>query len=265
MLHVTKYIKPLEGWSKPHLILCDDGHLYVVKLMSNPQGLRVLANELFCCQLAKQMKLPVPDGEIIYINEVILNLLPLEIEANEGPHFGSRYIPDSTDHPNEAEIAQCSNIDQVADMIIFDFWSNNNDRHLWREHCQNILVTRGKEPKFWMIDNANVFCGPNWTIDKVRASVLQSQPFWGELYAKFASHLNGPDPFNNALSRISALSTNDIWSATKGIPAEWGVAEAEFNEIVLYLDYRKNQICEWIRSLYSEFPNWEIYNEGVRR
>lgn len=57
MLQVTQYIQPLPGWSMPHLVLCSDGNHYVIKLLSNPQGIKVLVNELICSQLAKRMNL----------------------------------------------------------------------------------------------------------------------------------------------------------------------------------------------------------------
>jgi len=36
----------MRGGAQSHLMRCDDGDYYIVKFQNNPQGVRILANEL---------------------------------------------------------------------------------------------------------------------------------------------------------------------------------------------------------------------------
>ncbi|MFM9281767.1 HipA family kinase [Paenibacillus jiagnxiensis] len=257
MLQAVTYVRSLFGWSKPHLMQCSDGNLYVVKLSSNPQGIRALANEMICCRLAKLLNLPVPDGQVIHIHESLrTQFLELGFNIGDGPHFGSRYIPDSTDNPSDEELGSCINIAQAADMITFDYWLDNNDRYLWRDYGQNILVSRGSDSQIWMIDNANILSGPNWTPESVLNSVSEYRKFWGPLYAKFVPYLDGPNPFDSAIAAINALPSSDLLDITADLPVEWGVNRRELVTVSFALDCRRWNLSNWLLQLKDHFPLW---------
>ncbi|MFP4977541.1 HipA family kinase [Paenibacillus sp. CN-4] len=254
MLQAVNYVKPLSGWSTPHLMECSDGNLYVVKLTSNPQGIRVLVNEMICFRLAKRLNLPVPDGQVVYIDESLRSRsLSLGIDLGRGPHYGSRYVPDSTNFPTDEELGSCHNIAQAADIIAFDHWLDNNDRHLWREDGQNILVSRGANPQLWMIDNANIFNGPNWTVKNVMNSLSVQHEFWGPLYAKFAPHLQNPDPFGQAIARINALTAQDFHQITADLPVLWGVTDGELATLAFALEIRRNSLVPRLHTLQEKY------------
>ncbi|MGC1594359.1 MAG: HipA family kinase, partial [Candidatus Acidiferrales bacterium] len=77
---------------------CSDGSHYGVKFQNNPQGLRILANELLGTQLAARLGLRVPKPEIIEVRaELIANIEDLVIQLGRGRapcraglQFGSR-------------------------------------------------------------------------------------------------------------------------------------------------------------------------------
>lgn len=257
MLQAVTYVQSLFGWSMPHLMQCSDGNLYVVKLSGNSQGIRALANELICCRLAKRLNLPVPDGEVIYIHDSLrTQFLKLGFNLGYGPHFGSRYIPNSTDNPSDEELGSCTNIAQAADMIAFDYWLDNNDRYLWRDYGQNILVSRGPAPQLWMIDNANIFSGPNWTVDSVLNSVSIHRKFWGPLYAKFVPYLDGPNPFDSAIAAINTLTPGELLDIAADLPVEWGITREEINTVSFALDCRRRNLSYWLHQLQDHFPVW---------
>ncbi|MHA6531999.1 HipA family kinase [Paenibacillus sp. BAC0078] len=254
MIQAVKYITPLIGWSVPHLMECSDGNLYVVKLSSNPQGVRALANEMISCWIAKRLNLPVPDSQVIYIHETVRNhCLNFGYDLGLGPHFGSRYVPDCTNHPTDAELAGCINITQAADIIAFDYWLDNNDRYLWNDSAQNILVSRGEFPKLWMIDNANIFNGPNWTVPSILNSVSVHRMFWGSLYAKFVPFLKGTDSFRQAIANITALPTGELLEVMAVMPIEWGVTQEEIAAVSYALNSRKCNLPNWLSLLQANF------------
>lgn len=254
MIQAVRYITPLIGWSSPHLMECSDGNLYVVKLSSNPQGVRALVNEMISCWIAQRLKLPVPDGQVIYIHETVRNQgLHFGFDLGLGPHFGSRYIPDCTNHPTDAELAGCSNITQAADIIAFDYWLDNNDRFSWKEYPQNILVSKGEFPRLWIIDNANIFNGPNWTEQSVLNSVAVHRMFWGSLYAKFVPFMDSRDPFRQAIANITALPADDLLEVMDVIPVEWGVTREEIAAVTCALNSRKSYLPYWLSLLQANF------------
>ena len=62
----------IRGGSQPHLMRCADGNYYVVKFPNNPQGSRILANELLGCRLASLLRLPVAAGRPIFVDETLI-------------------------------------------------------------------------------------------------------------------------------------------------------------------------------------------------
>ena len=54
------------------LMRCLDGSYYVVKFQNNPQGLRILANELLGTRLPARLGLRVPKPEIIDVREELI-------------------------------------------------------------------------------------------------------------------------------------------------------------------------------------------------
>lgn len=249
-MKALRYIKPLKGWSQPHLIMCEDGELYIVKLMNNPQGVRALANEWVCSRLAKRLDLPLPRSELIYISEDIAKTEPiLQNLCYEGPHYGSLFIPDCTDHPTEEQLAQCTNKEQVADIIIFDHWLTNNDRHLWRDGEQNIIVSLGESSHLWMIDNGNICSGPNWTRQSLASSMFHKELYWGDLYQKLLPFLDVDDPFGSALSKFQSLAKEDLVECVGSIPTEWEVTNRERALLILYMLRRSEMLKEIMTEL----------------
>src|SRR5271155_3474988 len=101
-------IRRMRGGAQAHLMRCDDDAYYVVKFSNNPQGARILANELLATRLAARMGLPVPSAAVVEVREALIeNTDDLVIELGRGRarcqaglQFGSRY----PGHPAEAVV-----------------------------------------------------------------------------------------------------------------------------------------------------------------
>src|SRR5271156_2459892 len=87
-----------------HLMRCeskaaDEDAYYVVKFQNNPQGTRILANELLGTRLAARLGLPVPAAAVVEVSEYFvkhtqelnIQLARSRIVCKPGPSFGSRY------------------------------------------------------------------------------------------------------------------------------------------------------------------------------
>lgn len=259
MMRGEHYIKPIEsGYTRPHLIRCEDGQMYVVKLSSNPQGSMVLINEYISYRLALLLDLPVPQGEVILLDkEIISRNSELQREyAQAGPHFGSLYIENAVNVTPDSDFSKADNIDKAADIILFDYWLNNNDRHRFHDASTNLLMTPSRISHLWMIDQANILRGPGWN----ERSILIHQPYistyWGELYQKFVPFLDSKSPFEAALQKFESLMLLELRQAVAGLPVEWGFTDSQDRAIVRYLHTRLALLREAIEAVRLHFPVW---------
>ena len=92
-------IHRMNGGTQSQLMRCSDEHYYVVKFQNNPQGVRILANELLASILAKTLGLPVAETAIVDVDaKLICHTAELAIQLERGRigccpglSFGSRY------------------------------------------------------------------------------------------------------------------------------------------------------------------------------
>lgn len=101
-VNVTRYVTPLrEGGSLPAIAEADDGFLYVIKFRGSGQGIKTLVAELIGGELARALKLKVP--EIVFAevdtafgrtepDEEIQDLLKASVGLNLGLHYLSGAI-----------------------------------------------------------------------------------------------------------------------------------------------------------------------------
>ena len=70
----VEQIRRMRGGAQAHLMRCADGsdEYYVVKFQNNPQGVRILANELLATRLAARMGLPVPGAAVVEVREELI-------------------------------------------------------------------------------------------------------------------------------------------------------------------------------------------------
>jgi hypothetical protein len=128
----------MRGGAQAHLMRADDGHFYVVKFQSNPQHLRVLANELLATRLAERTGLPVPVTEIVKVDAWLIENTP-ELRTDmagfarpckSGLQFGARYVCDPAegqafDYLPENMLARVRNLAAFAGMLVVDKWLGN--------------------------------------------------------------------------------------------------------------------------------------------
>ena len=255
----TNYLGPMNsGYTKPHLIECSDGKTYVVKLMSNQQGLRTLPNELIAYRLGRLMKLPVVKGKIVRVTTEFLEAHPeLKGVAEPGPHYGSLYIENST-HARKRAIQRCSNLHEIPNFIVFDYWINNDDRY---NNSRNFIIDKRGRWKIHLIDHGSCFCGPEWRIDKLNKYFRNVYPYWGEVSLRLLPYMDGPSPFKEALNLFNTITEEQIRRCTRGLPKEWKVSEEELDCLVKHLVNRKPLIQTALEEIRPKFPIWGKSNK----
>jgi hypothetical protein len=262
-----EHIRRMRGGAQSHLMRCGEGEragYYVVKFQNNPQGVRILANELLGSRLAARLGLPVAGAEVIEVREwMIAQTADLTIQLGRGRcgckaglQFGSRYpgAPAETaayDFLPDEQLRNVANLADFCGMLAFDKWTcNTNGRQAV------FFRTRGEERyQAQMIDQGFCFNAGEWN--------FPDAPLRG-IYARHRVYqgVSGIESFEPWLTRIeSKMSEGALGEIAGEIPPEWYERDAEALErLIEQLLRRRKLVRELIvaawKSSAQPFPNW---------
>lgn len=159
MEEVTKLLERLQASTDPFEALIKEKYVYV-KTFGSRWSNRILINEYICLELAKALKLTIPDGGFCIINkntdiEAVIEDIDYDENIN-GIAFYSEKIYNV--NPSINSISVVNNIvnkEEINSIILFDHLVYNIDRHKG-----NLLLKYGAEIngfKMYIIDHSHVF------------------------------------------------------------------------------------------------------------
>ena len=264
MTVAVEQVRRMRGGAQSHLMRCEDEGHYVVKFQNNPQGKRILANELLGTRLAARLGLPVPAAEIVEVpRELIAQTEDLVMQMGRGRapcqagrQFGSRY-PETPakvvvyDFLPEEQLRAVSNLSDFCGMLVFDKWTcNTNGR-------QAIFFRAAPDGPYraLMIDQGFCFNAGEWN--------FPDAPLRG-LYARHRVYesVRGMEAFEPWLARVEERLTEaaleEIYSQ---IPPEWYDDDADALEKMLAQLLRRRKLVRELivmawKSTLQPFPNW---------
>ena len=262
-------MRRMRGGSQAQLLRCSDGGYYVVKFQNNPQGVRILANELLAALLAEKLGLPVPESAIVDVPpDLVRHTAELVIDrgwqcvpCRPGLCFGSRWganqaspngVGDLYDFLPPDQLRAVENLSDFLGMLVFDKWTGNADDR------QAIFVRSNKASPFrtFMIDNGLCFNGSKWDFSAGPKYGL----YWGGrvVYAR-AKGLDAFEPWLGHLEHHIDLSV--ITGAAQEIPPEWyGSRHDSLARLLMTLDERRKHVRDFLwltRNAISDFfPAW---------
>ena len=259
-----EHVRRMRGGAQGHLLRCADGGYYVVKFQNNPQGLRILANELLGTRLAARIGLPVPATAVVEVREeLITNTEELVIQLGRGrqlckagQQFGSRY-PGSpaeivvNDFLPDEQLREVTNLSDFCGMLVFDKWTcNTNGR-------QAIFFRAQGESRYQalMIDQGFCFNAGEWNFPDAPLRGLYMRH---RVYEK----VRGMDSFEEWLARVESKMTERVVGEIAGeIPPGWYSFDPDALERMLEQLLRRRKlvrelvISAW-KSSAQPFPNW---------
>ncbi len=258
------HLRKLRGGSQPHLLVGSDGDCYVTKFANNPQHIRVLANEMFAGQIARQLGLPVATSGVIDVSEWFIRETPelcIEIRQGKFPcspgrHLASRYLSDPEigpvyDYLADPDLQKVTNLADFPRVLVLDKWTAN---------CDGRQVVFTPDPIFrdrylaTFVDQGFCFNAGEWNFPDAplrgaysRNCVYRIVTDWGA--------------FEPALSRAEKMSLDEIWRFAREIPEEWYEHDLEgLSRITEALYRRRSQIrgliTDFRESTRNPFPNW---------
>jgi hypothetical protein len=214
----TRYVTPLrEGGSLPGLMEADDLGTYVVKWRAAGQGVKVLAAEVICGELARRLTLPVPALVTVDVApELAVGEPDQEVQEllrrSAGVNLGMDYLPGALDF--EAGAAQVG-AELAGRVLWFDALIGNVDRS-WRNpnmlfwHGRLHLIDHGAALTFhhnWpgaaaavgraydAVQHALIECDPDVAGADAALASLVTRPLLTEVLAQVPdAWLEGPEP-----------------------------------------------------------------------
>ncbi len=268
--HVSKItavesVRRMRGGSQSHLVRGSDGGYYVVKFQNNPQGCRVLANELLGSLLARLIGLCVPQVAIVEVSETLIRHTDdMVIEWEHGRSaclsglcFGSRFPEDCTgtiravyDFLPCALLRSVENLADFAGMLVFDKWTSNTDG-------RQVVFSQQSERSTYratMIDQGFCFHGSEWDY---RDAPVQGLYMDAIVY----SGCRSLESFEPWLGRVEKIDRDSLRLIGDAIPPEWYQSDAEaLGNLLGKLYDRRNNVRDLLRSTIASrtrtFANW---------
>jgi hypothetical protein len=261
----VQQVRRMRGGAQSQLMRCEDGGYYVVKYQNNPQGARILANELLGTRLAARMGLPTPAASVVEVRQSLIEQtedLVIQLGRGRKPcsaglQFGSRYPGSPADTivydflPDE-QLRETANLADFCGMLVFDKWTcNTNGR-------QAVFFRAPGESRYraWMIDQGFCFNAGEWN--------FPDAPLRG-LYARHRVYesARGMESFEPWIARVEGKMTEAVFDEVyKEIPGEWYGYDTDALERMLeQLLRRRKRVRELVISAWKSsaqpFPNWK--------
>src|ERR1700691_3039117 len=220
----VQQVRRMRGGAQSHLMRCEDGGYYVVKFQNNPQGARILANELLGTRLAARMGLPTPAAAVVEVREnliehtddLVIQLGRGRMRCRAGLQFGSRYPGSPADTvvydflPDE-QLREVVNLADFCGMLVFDKWTcNTNGR-------QAVFYRAQGETRYQaqMIDQGFCFNACEWNFPDAPLRGLYSRH-------RVYDSVRGIESFEPWLARVeSKITEAALDDIQKEIPPEW--------------------------------------------
>jgi len=272
----VEYVRRLRGGSQPHLLRCSDGQFYIVKFQNNPQGKRILANELLGTKIAERLNLLVSETAIVVVDQRFIKEVPAlniqlargNVPCHPGTCFGSRFLSAWPARKSPFLFAfddlaggkiKVRNLFDFAGMLVFDKWVCNTDR-------RQIVLSREKRGYFYrafVIDQGACFNGEYWN--------FPDGPLYG-IYRDTGvySGITGIEAFQPWISKLhSELSLSALREVASDIPEEWYDGDAKsLAHLLTMLDLRRRDIIRLLENTRDvspqAFPNWKKVSVEVR-
>lgn len=217
-------IRRMRGGAQSQLMLGADGALWVVKFRNNPQGERVLANELLATRIADAVGLPVPPSDVVDVSEWLVTNSPemvLDVgrarqeRCEAGLQFGSRFMGGMmpgqvVDYLPEAQMTEVRNLRDFLGMLVVDKWTGNcNGR-------QAVFERKARERKYraTFIDQGFCFNAGEWTFPDVPLRGVYPRNLVYE-------SVTGWDDFEPWLSRVESFKPDVLGKIAEEIPPGW--------------------------------------------
>lgn len=219
------------GGSQPQVLEDEDGDSWMTKAQNNPQGLRVLVNELVASEIGRLLEAAVQPAAILEVPPDLACEIKHEGGSawQSGPSFGSRLIDSPAAYVPEMLDAATDAIG-LAKIAVLDEWLGFHDgRQARATRAESRYDVRA-------VDFGYAIGSPNWTAADLAGrpvpTAIQDTNGW-------LSRVSGDD-VEQIAADVASISDGAIDEIVASIPAEWAVADEERKALANYLKERRS-------------------------
>lgn len=276
VVDAEKWYGAAVGGCFSHVLKCSDGQSYLVKGKHNPQGSRILANELLANRVLQRLDIKTPEAAVVHISEQFIQknrAMQTNLRSigpwTPGLAYGSRVSAwgwpslaacPMFDRIPDRLLTRVDNLQDFANVLLFDAWANQRDSR------QALFVRRkcGQHLTAYMIDNGLCFGGSNWVFEAFDPIYIYSQP-------KVYDSVLGHDAFDSIISKFTRrISLQSLREDASNIPPEWfGNDVAALHMLLGTLDSRTSKLRIFINALRNckshPFPSWFDHDRSQPR
>lgn len=241
------------GVTSPQLFRANDGKIYVVKLMNNRLGAKVLASELLAARYGEITGLRFPPSDVITIANGLIAKTPRlqELGCEAGCHFASLFLSRSK-YLGKHSMDKAANIGEMAGIILFDHIFHNVDR---TTNGKNILLRReGENYKVYAIDNSHLFRSGRWTQATLARLSDQVTIYYRFTYGRILKDYLSPADFAPYAEKMAGMRDEQISGIVDSIPSEWLADETDRQALIDYIRRRRERIPEIVEELRKHIP-----------
>ena len=255
MLLAEEYLGEVGvGATSPLFFRADDGHIYIVKIIANPLGGKVLANEYIASCFGRILGLPFPVSDYFCITKEWLEQYPYLTEGgiSVGIHFASRYLEDVRYVTSES-LSAIVNRNEVAGMVLFDHLFHNADR---THNRKNMLLSPNENSMYTLygIDHSHLFRSGRWTSYSLRDWEYRIRIYDQNLYGSFLSNWIYANDFLPYVYTVRELDIDVIKDILRSIPREWLPDSEERKALFHFIKTRFELVSDIYRKICEHIP-----------
>jgi Phosphatidylinositol 3- and 4-kinase len=233
------------GASQARIVLAENSQEYIVKGPSFvPSHPHVAANEYVAARLARAIGLPVLDFTIVDLAGAQL--------------FASACMTAGTFHAQTTEdlFNRCENRDRVYDLVVFDVWLRNTDRHHENLLVREVRPRNAENPRLHLLCNDHGHClvCPNEQAT-VLAEKLDAPPAETVKLGFVINAITETSRLAAALARVSAVDDGIIEAAFAEMPATFVPSAQEAGLMRDYLFDRRARLANVFQTHRATFSS----------
>ena len=269
-VQAVQEIRRMRGGAQSHMMLGADGKLWIVKFRNNPQGARVLANELIATKLAEIIGLSVPGTDVVEVSDWLIENSPeMWVDKGGGERtaccsglaFGSQFVGglmpgQVADYLPEEQLSEVRNLTEFSGMLCLDKWTGNTNGR------QAVFARKPKERKYRavFIDQGFCFHANEWS--------FPDSPLRGVYPLNLVyEQVTGWESFEPWITRIEEMQPETLWAIAEHVPPEWYGSPSQLETLLDQLLKRRRRVREFItdfrESYRAPFPNWGMRSAPV--
>ena len=216
-----------QGITEPFICRGDDGAIYFIK--GKGAGRRSQICEWVSAQLATEFGLPIAEYALAKVAEELIeaNAFPDISQLGSGIVFASKELP----HPQElTAITRDLVPNQLAsDVLVFDWWLHNEDRHLTARGGNPNLLWDMQSSELVVIDHNQAFDRDFDSSNFLKTHVFASR--WNDIFRDHFQREHYARKLEAILPKLADIRANipdSWWYVDEGVPANvtWDEIEA---------------------------------------